>query len=265
MLGTAPEARTWWLVEASGPWGANAVGQSRVPGIADLASGPERRVLLVRPTVRSPRSIEDGRIWVAHSGRVRRLCLPPGVMPAQVPPVPPEDYLDDDPLAPTVALCTNAKRDPCCGVRGRELIRQVGARPALWECSHLGGHRFAPTALHVPSGRVFGRLDAAALSLLLASADGTEVDLQHHARGISAVAPLLQVAWASAPDAFDVAIMSQDDDHAVAGAIGRDGTTREMHLRRSTLGAWPLSCGKPPEVAQCWQVVDTASQGGERP
>ena len=29
----------------------------------------------------------------------------------------------------------------------------------VWECTHLGGHRFAPTALVLPTGYSYGRLD----------------------------------------------------------------------------------------------------------
>jgi hypothetical protein len=42
--------------------------------------------------------------------------------------------------------------------------------PAVWEITHLGGHRFAPTAVVLPSGYSYGRLDAASATRVLADA-----------------------------------------------------------------------------------------------
>lgn len=62
-------------------------------------------------------------------------------------------------------VCTHGSRDTCCGtlgVRLAQLLRECPASPDggahVWEVSHLGGHRFAPTLLAVPSWRVYGRL-----------------------------------------------------------------------------------------------------------
>lgn len=35
---------------------------------------------------------------------------------------------------------------------------EVDARDRVWECSHLGGHRFSPTVLSSPVSAVYGRL-----------------------------------------------------------------------------------------------------------
>jgi hypothetical protein len=90
--------------------------------------------------------------------------------------------------APVLLVCTNAKRDRCCAVLGRALALDIaeftaGNSPGghstsaagleLWESDHLGGHRFAPTAVVLPTGYVYGRLDAAtALDAVRAAADG---------------------------------------------------------------------------------------------
>ena len=48
-------------------------------------------------------------------------------------------------------------------VDGRALARAVTAtgESDVWESTHLGGHRFAPTALVLPTGYLYGRLDVA--------------------------------------------------------------------------------------------------------
>ncbi|MBS2540109.1 hypothetical protein KGQ20_45955, partial [Catenulispora sp. NF23] len=103
--------------------------------------------------------------------------------------------------APLLGVCTNGKRDACCATVGRRVAVEVEALeaaasatpatsavsaapaapassgpdtdatpPSIWEITHLGGHRFAPTAVVLPSGYSYGRLDPASASRVLASA-----------------------------------------------------------------------------------------------
>ena len=66
---------------------------------------------------------------------------------------------------PQVLVCTHGSRDRCCGVLGGAVFAQLKnqLRPilpdAVWQVSHLGGHRFAPTALCLPLGLLLGRID----------------------------------------------------------------------------------------------------------
>jgi hypothetical protein len=79
---------------------------------------------------------------------------------------------------PLLLVCTHGRRDRCCALDGRALVGAVVAgspelAPQVWESSHLGGHRFAPTALVLPSGYLYGRLDpATAVEVLKAAACG---------------------------------------------------------------------------------------------
>ncbi len=64
---------------------------------------------------------------------------------------------------PVLLVCTHAKRDRCCALEGRPILEELEGElgvESLWECSHLGGHRFAPTALLLPTGQVLGRMVA---------------------------------------------------------------------------------------------------------
>jgi len=60
------------------------------------------------------------------------------------------------------AVCTHGRRDTCCALHGRRLAAAMAeAEPGLvWETTHLGGHRFAPTLLALPEGLVYGRVVA---------------------------------------------------------------------------------------------------------
>lgn len=64
-------------------------------------------------------------------------------------------------VPPTVLVCTHGSRDKCCGVLGG--VTFAGLRKILpdsvWQVSHLGGHRFAPTALCLPFGLMLGRIE----------------------------------------------------------------------------------------------------------
>ncbi len=96
-------------------------------------------------------------------------------------------------VEPLALICTNARRDLCCAEVGRDRVNALAPKlgAALWESSHLGGHRFAPTVLLLPSGLVLGR--ASSQDVL----DAWEGRLPLHAyRGSSALEPTAQAAQA---------------------------------------------------------------------
>jgi hypothetical protein len=81
----------------------------------------------------------------------------------------PHELMDVDlrgPVTPSgpqrVALvCTHARHDICCALRGRPVAAALAAETDwdVWECSHLGGDRFAANVLLLPSGELYGGLD----------------------------------------------------------------------------------------------------------
>jgi hypothetical protein len=64
-----------------------------------------------------------------------------------------------------VLVCTHGRRDTCCGAMGTNLFSELaGGRMTapgvrLWRTSHTGGHRFAPTALVLPSATLWAWAD----------------------------------------------------------------------------------------------------------
>lgn len=59
-------------------------------------------------------------------------------------------------------ICTQGSHDVCCGSDGVRLASALAeAAPglALYRVSHTGGHRFAPTAMTLPDGRMWADLD----------------------------------------------------------------------------------------------------------
>jgi hypothetical protein len=61
-----------------------------------------------------------------------------------------------------VAICAHGRHDQCCAVRGRSACKAIAAKypDFTWECSHLGGDRFAATMLVLPEGLCYGRVDS---------------------------------------------------------------------------------------------------------
>ncbi|RLP12425.1 sucrase ferredoxin [Propionibacterium australiense] len=76
-------------------------------------------------------------------------------------------------------ICAHGQVDSCCGrlgVRLHRAARQMlggDTTTRVWRCSAIGGHRFAPTALDFPSGRMWGHLVEDDLPVLLT---GREID-----------------------------------------------------------------------------------------
>ncbi|MFC4035020.1 sucrase ferredoxin [Streptomyces polygonati] len=192
--GTSAVARTWLLIEQPGPWGAKALRASRLdPAVGSeldrLAEGTGVRVALIRrPGPHpDPHRPTRHRVLIAHTAPrdpwVRAAELTdPGELTA----------LDFAALGagahggfgapyqgpPLGLVCTNGKRDRCCAVYGRPLADELAASGgnAVWEITHLGGHRFAPTMLVLPHGYTYGRMDGHhAKNVLAAAASGRMV------------------------------------------------------------------------------------------
>jgi hypothetical protein len=62
---------------------------------------------------------------------------------------------------PLFVVCTHGKRDRCCAVYGRplfEALRDELDGDWVWQCTHVGGDRFAGNLVIFPEGLYFGRV-----------------------------------------------------------------------------------------------------------
>jgi hypothetical protein len=81
---------------------------------------------------------------------------------------------------PYALVCTNGRHDACCATKGRPLVRALRRSPWsewVWECSHIGGDRFAGNLLLLPESLYFGRCDEAGAERVLASFAAGRIDL----------------------------------------------------------------------------------------
>lgn len=63
-------------------------------------------------------------------------------------------------LAPVHLVCTHGVHDACCAIRGRPVARALTEEwpDDTWECSHVGGDRYAANVLVAPDGVYFGEV-----------------------------------------------------------------------------------------------------------
>ncbi|WP_405868714.1 MULTISPECIES: sucrase ferredoxin [unclassified Streptomyces] len=188
--GTAATARTWLLLEQSGPWGANALTSSHLDpalgrALETAAKGTGVRIALIRrpgrhadcgtPAARQVYAAHTapGNTWV-HSART---CDPRALLDLDFAALGRgEHHTFDSALGarphagdPLALVCTNGKRDRCCALLGRPLAAELASSgvEGVWEVTHLGGHRFSPTLLVLPYGYAYGRAEAHAVKEIL--------------------------------------------------------------------------------------------------
>ncbi|WP_428815009.1 sucrase ferredoxin [Streptomyces albus subsp. chlorinus] len=296
LAGTAATARTWLLIEQPGPWGHKALTQSRLdPELGralDAAAGAHggRVALIRRPgrhPDRSPATGSTGTGSPADGHRVYLARTVPGDSWVRTAVLPGDGGLEalraldfallDDPARsvgngtapdgprwepyrgdPLALVCTNGKRDRCCALLGRPLADELAASGGanVWEITHIGGHRFAPTLLVLPHGYAYGRLGAVAVKAVLDAVRDGHVTLEG-CRGRS--------AWDRPGQAADLAVRERTGEtradavrvvasheepetgHRYVTVAHQDGRRWHVVLTETADGpALPASCGAAP-------------------
>lgn len=297
LAGTATQATVWLAVEQPGPWGPRVLGDAADshldPALHDLLAAAGHvegaRVVVVREPAHHPdrrvggrravllASVVPGARWLVStqcddSAAVGALDLV-GSLRRAVNGAPPT--WGEAVPHPVVLVCTNGRRDRCCAVLGREVAVHLHAalRGQVWECSHLGGHRFAPTVLVMPAGAMYGQLGPASAVGVITEVGRHRLPV-HNLRGLCALAPEQQAA-----DVFvrrRDAVVDLDGVREHASSVEADGSWRVQvrtdagvhtvgvrHVRGDVAAE---SCGAQPVVQHPLRVdtlVDQAEDGVE--
>jgi hypothetical protein len=268
-VGTAAPAVRWLLIEHPGGWAPAALDSGGIsPDMADRlhrgALSVGGRVVLVRRSVErgagAHRAAQrrwgvvdvDGRqqwgTW-SESDDLRAALTVLVEGPAGLPHEPVPAGLP----APLLLVCTHGRHDVCCAVRGRPVALALAARwpDQAWECTHIGGDRFAANVLVVPDGTVYGSLDAeSAVDVLERHLLGT-VDTEH-LRGFSAHPPPVQAALAAVLRAHGPAavgdvrpgavVTTGDEWHVEVLGAGVVPVRTEVTVHRTRQPAARLTC-----------------------
>ena len=185
--GTASRIDHWLLVEYRGLWSHDAVAGS---GLSDqvkarlrelVGARPRTRLLLIR---RPNRRGRDGvAIYVADSreGNEWLGCLEIHEH---------EELRELDPFEaaqpvdePLFLVCTHGKHDLCCARYGRPLWEAVSEQldeSSAWQCTHIGGDRFAGNLVALPYGVYYGRVDRDDAADVLDHHLSGNVSLEHY-------------------------------------------------------------------------------------
>jgi len=172
MTATASRVERWLLVEHRGAWGPPSVPTGRMSpdlarSLAQQASTALARLLLIRRPAGTAQT--DGRrVYAVDSrpGRERTWTRHVADDLDLVALEPPYDKVDPagwQPFeGPLYLVCTHGRHDRCCAIRGRPVARQLSRRypDRVWECTHVGGDRFAANVLVLPAGLYLGRIEA---------------------------------------------------------------------------------------------------------
>ncbi|GGI05552.1 sucrase ferredoxin [Egicoccus halophilus] len=281
-LGTASRARRWLLLEQPGPWGRDAVAESDLPPSvaahleAVARELPARVLLLRRPGGERPLGTERrlyAGVTTAHGSWLEALELDHV-----------DDVLDLDlqglregttvggvrVIDPLYLVCTNGKHDPCCAKFGlpvaQELAEVVGQR--VWECSHVGGDRFAGNLVCLPDGLFYGQLDPASARTVVAAHEGGRIELRHF-RGRSCHAFPVQAAEVLVRERLDVQgtdaievvdVERQGDRHVVRFLEPGGGRLRAELVTAHDTEPVPLTCHGGPARAPRYELVDLRSE-----
>ncbi|MFE2373877.1 sucrase ferredoxin [Streptomyces sp. NPDC059398] len=242
VAGTAPYGSVWVLIEYRGGWPANGFdGLGLEPRtkarVFSAAQAVRARVLLVRRHGR--RSPEGPSHWAVlryessgahrqHWGTWRVDEDLTGIVGAL-------DSPGEPGHPPVVLVCAHGQHDTCCAVRGRPVGRALSERwPELvWECTHVGGDRFAANVVVAPDGVYYGGLDA---DSSVAVIQGHLADRIHaeHLRGYTDLFPPQQTAVAAVLERFGPA---GRHDYVISETV-RDGNRWRIRVT-----------GRPPRPA----------------
>ncbi len=257
LAGTAPQAQGWLLLTSQHSWPNRAV-ESLVPeSIRSWAKARNLAILLIRQ--RPNHSDDDFTYWISDDEGT--LLMGTRHSFADVP-----DISLAKPADPMLIICTNGKRDQCCAIEGRHLLKAIQSmtntplQRNIWEGTHIGGHRFAPTALYLPGNLVVGRLTPEVAVQLLNSGEISASFI----RGRSHLTPCEQVLEAHI-DIFEEIIWEDATDQCDQARHIHSGTHNGVSMQFS-LTSTPLpirneSCGgKPiPGTTRTWEGKSDAN------
>jgi hypothetical protein len=198
--GTASRIDLWILVELPVTWGRNPIHDAVIP--------PDVRDALKRASARIPRSrvvfirkrvacLGRTRVYVVRSGpEVSGLSIDlPSLDDIVALDLPALSTQHSELSTPLVLVCTHGQHDSCCGRRGYPLFDALRRHDALdvWQCSHIGGDRFAANAVVLPWGLYYGPVEVQEAGALVESIERNEIFLPAY-RGRSTLSRTVQAA-----------------------------------------------------------------------
>ncbi len=194
LFGTVKPTDAWLLLEYDTRWGPEAFEDSDLPEAVKtrlqthLDAIPRSKLLMIR---QKPRLAAPG-IWFfvglsrEHDPALYafRLDAYDDLLALDIPAICAQDpaYDDHRQAEPLFLVCTHGRHDRCCARYGvavyERMAADVGA--AVWQSSHVGGHRFAANMISLPHGVFYGYLEADRVPAVLDAVQGGQVALDFY-------------------------------------------------------------------------------------
>lgn len=267
--GTAGRTAAWLVLEHTGHWGrdvldGSALGEELSAALKEAVDRAKLKFLLIHQPGEQRRALHgepDAEGNLTH--RVFYAISTPGEerlysfsvsTPEQLLDLPldnPEELIQatgaelmDSPL---ILVCTHSKRDRCCALRGRPIaahLADVLPPGATWECSHTGGHRFAPVGIVLPTGYTYGRLSEPSAMVAYLSLAGRSVPSLHGLRGRSTDTPVEQAAEV----AVRLELEKKGEEVTSDGLVSRETSVQEALDALNAASTNPAA-GPSPELS----------------
>ena len=278
--GTAKQAGVYVLFEYPGPWShdildGDTFGDELTAKLKAKMKESSASLQLIRHPTREGRDIDDHHLYIVFSDigvtEVLHVDGPEAILELDL--SGPGKNGGQTRIAPLLLVCTHAKRDRCCAVKGRPLVSELERRypfkktgDVVWETSHVKGHRFAPALLLMPWGYSFGRMNIEATEAMLAAAMRALYFVPGN-RGRGTLTPPEQAAEIAVAahlqrEGADVSYgqLSMDnsevgDDTASISLVDASSArTFTVSLRKEEAAGVVSSCGDEPKTGSYWAV-----------
>ena len=225
LVGTAAPALGFLLIEQPGPWGRLALTESRLdPGVGRQVSTRAvaaglRALLIRRPGRHGPLPRRRFAVVDARPGR-EAARWGDFVADNELLDIPLDDSVAAPSYDPIYLVCTHGRHDTCCAIRGRPVAAALAAvRPGqTWECSHVGGDRFAGNLVALPHGLYYGRVHEGNVAEVVEAHERGQV-VPRLLRGRARWLPAAQAAQQFARERY-----GDDSDSRQIGAFEPAGT-----------------------------------------
>lgn len=252
-------ADRWLCIESRVAWGRDAVADGGfAPELREWLEGLDATVLAIR---RPGRRAAGRTVFAATSkeggGELRVL---EGVEPEAL--VGSDPWSAGEPSDATLFLvCAHGRRDPCCARLGVPVFAALErvAEP-VWQCSHTGGHRFAPNVIALPWGVTLGRVLPGEVAQLAEILQDGRVPLDRY-RGRSVYSAPVQAAEVAVRIAHgidrldDLRLAEYSEGIVVFRTAAGEEISRRVEERDGPVIA--KSCGKDPEQLSTFYVEET--------
>lgn len=152
---------------------------------------------------------------------------------------------------PLFLVCTHGRHDACCSIKGNFVSRIACAQDDMdaWECSHIGGDRFAANLVCFPHGVYYGRVGSPDVLGLMNAYNQGQISLDHY-RGRCCYPFEVQAAEyfvrreasITAVDDLTLIQASRSGDRVTASFTLKDQQRANVEIEVTEAGRYRLTC-----------------------